>query len=72
VTLHPGEGTLEARLAPAPSTCHHGLVRASAVVFLVDVVAGLQVDTDPDRWADRPAGLGRGVVGHPRHRGADA
>jgi acyl-coenzyme A thioesterase PaaI-like protein len=65
VTLHPGEDTLEARLAPAPTTCHHGRVRASAVVFLVDVVAGLQVDTDPDTWAftsdlslrlpDRPA-----------------
>lgn len=42
--------TLVAHLFPRPEICTHGMVRASALVFLVDVVAGLAVDTDPDAW----------------------
>lgn len=42
--------TLVGHLLPRPELCTHGMVRASALVFLVDVVAGIAVDTDPDAW----------------------
>jgi acyl-coenzyme A thioesterase PaaI-like protein len=34
-----------------PATLVHGALRASAVVFLVDAVGGIAVDTDPDMWS---------------------
>ena len=38
-------------LTPRPETMHHGMVRASVLSFVVDAVAGIAVDTDPDMWA---------------------
>lgn len=38
-------------LRSLPATLVHGALRASAVVFLVDAVAGLVVDADPDMWS---------------------
>lgn len=37
-------------LTPHPSTLVHGALRVSAVVFLVDAVAGIALDLDPDVW----------------------
>lgn len=44
------DGRLELVMDPYPSLLHHGVVRMSALSFLVDVVAGIVVDTDPDQW----------------------
>ncbi|MEZ5143798.1 MAG: hypothetical protein R2726_23540 [Acidimicrobiales bacterium] len=41
---------LVTHLTPMPSTMVAGALRASAGVFLVDVAAGIQVDTDPEAW----------------------
>lgn len=35
----------------APTCTHGGVLRASVAAFIVDAVAGLAVDTDPDAWA---------------------
>jgi acyl-coenzyme A thioesterase PaaI-like protein len=37
-------------LTPQPETLHHGVVRASVLSFVIDVVAGITVDRDPDVW----------------------
>ena len=37
-------------LTPRPETLHHGVVRASVLSFVIDVVAGITVDRDPDVW----------------------
>ena len=37
-------------LTPQPALLHHGVVRASVLSFVVDVVAGITVDRDPDVW----------------------
>lgn len=50
MTLAVDDGGLVARLTPTPSVCRHGVVRAAAYVYLVDVVAGLEVDTERDQW----------------------
>ena len=43
---------LVGRLDPPPAAiCGRGAVSMAAVVFLIDVVGGLSVDTDPDSWA---------------------
>jgi acyl-coenzyme A thioesterase PaaI-like protein len=42
---------LVGRLEPPPAICTRGAVSMAAVVFLVDVVGGLTVDTDPDSWS---------------------
>ena len=44
----PGEFVLE--VDPRPAIMHHGLVRASVLSFLVDAVAGIMVDDQPDHW----------------------
>lgn len=44
------DGTMTGDLRALPATLVHGALRVSAVVFLVDAVAGLAVDTDPDSW----------------------
>ena len=36
---------------PPPAICERGSVSMAAIVFLIDVVGGLSVDTDPDSWA---------------------
>lgn len=41
---------LVGRLEPRAETAVAGMFRASVVAFLVDAVAGLEVDTDPDVW----------------------
>jgi acyl-coenzyme A thioesterase PaaI-like protein len=38
-------------LLPRPEVLRHGIVRISVLSFLVDAVAGIEVDTDPDAWA---------------------
>jgi acyl-coenzyme A thioesterase PaaI-like protein len=38
------------RLTPRPETCRAGRVRASVALYVVDAVAGVAVDADPDRW----------------------
>ncbi|MCU1452008.1 MAG: hypothetical protein JWN46_154 [Acidimicrobiales bacterium] len=38
-------------LAPRPETVHHGVVRASVLSFLIDSVAGIQMDGDPGAWS---------------------
>lgn len=38
------------RLAPRPELLHHGALRASVVAFMIDVVAGVVLDEDPDAW----------------------
>ncbi len=48
ITNEDGEFVLH--LVPTPQTCVYGAVRTSAVALLVDVVAAIQVDTDPDTW----------------------
>jgi acyl-coenzyme A thioesterase PaaI-like protein len=37
-------------VTPRPEVLHHGVVRASVLSFAVDAVAGIPIDTDPDRW----------------------
>jgi acyl-coenzyme A thioesterase PaaI-like protein len=35
---------------PAAHELHHGILRLSVLTFLVDVSAGVTLDTDPDAW----------------------
>jgi acyl-coenzyme A thioesterase PaaI-like protein len=51
VTAELGDGTFRLELEPRPETMHHGMVRASVLSFLVDAVAGIMADDDPDAWA---------------------
>ena len=44
------DGRLLVDLAPVAATSRLGCVRASAVSFVVDAVAGISLDTDPDMW----------------------
>ena len=37
-------------LQPQPETLHHGMVRASVLSFVIDVVAGIPLDQDPAVW----------------------
>jgi acyl-coenzyme A thioesterase PaaI-like protein len=37
-------------LTPQEETLHHGIVRASVLSFVVDVVAGIPLDQDPTMW----------------------
>lgn len=50
VTARYEHDALELDLVPQPSLLHHGVVRASVVSYVVDVVAGITVDRDPDVW----------------------
>jgi acyl-coenzyme A thioesterase PaaI-like protein len=51
VTARATEGEIVLELLPRPEVLHHGVVRISVLSFLVDAVAGIVVDTDPDAWA---------------------
>ena len=51
VTATTRDGAFTLELAPRPETVHHGVVRASVLSFLVDAVAGIIADDDPDAWA---------------------
>lgn len=44
------DGELRLDLVTSPPTLHHGVVRASVLSFLIDAVAGILLDQDPDVW----------------------
>ena len=44
------DGELWLQLEPRPQTLHRGVVRASVLSFMIDAVAGISVDEDPDVW----------------------
>jgi acyl-coenzyme A thioesterase PaaI-like protein len=44
------EGQLVLELRPQEETLHHGIVRASVLSFVIDVVAGIPLDRDVDVW----------------------
>ena len=51
VTARITDGGVLLELLPRPEVLQHGVVRISVLSFLVDAVAGIEVDTDPDAWA---------------------
>jgi acyl-coenzyme A thioesterase PaaI-like protein len=50
VTARFEDGQLVLGLMPQEETWHHGMVRASVLSYLIDVVAGVPLDHDPDYW----------------------
>src|SRR5690606_21895548 len=44
------ERGLVTSLVPEPNELHHGILRLSVLTYLVDVAAGVTLDTDPARW----------------------
>ena len=50
VTARVEEGDLVLELTPQRESLHHGVVRASVLSFIIDVVAGIPLDQDPDVW----------------------
>jgi acyl-coenzyme A thioesterase PaaI-like protein len=44
------EDELILELRPRPETQHHGIVRASVLSFVIDVVAAIPLDQDADVW----------------------
>ena len=50
-TLSLRDGRLLGTLSSPPSIACRGAVSLAAVSFLIDVVGGLTIDTDPDAWA---------------------
>jgi acyl-coenzyme A thioesterase PaaI-like protein len=44
------ERGLVVELVPQAEELHHGILRLSVLTFLVDVSAGVTLDTDPDAW----------------------
>ena len=50
VTARVVEGRLVLDLTPRPEVTRHGVVRASVLAFVMDAVAGIAVDRDPDMW----------------------
>jgi len=50
VVARPSDGDLALELTPRPEILHHGIVRASVLSFVIDVVAGITVDQDRDQW----------------------
>ncbi len=49
-TFRRDEGGPVGELHPYPETCHRGVIRSSAVVFLVDAIAGLITDAGSETW----------------------
>jgi len=45
------DGWLSGTLETTPAICDRGTVPAYAVLYLVDVVAGVSLDDDPDSWS---------------------
>jgi acyl-coenzyme A thioesterase PaaI-like protein len=45
------DGVMTGELQRLDATVVHGALRASAVVYLVDAVGGIAIDTDPDMWS---------------------
>jgi acyl-coenzyme A thioesterase PaaI-like protein len=50
VSAHLDGDALRLELTPRPEVLHHGVVRASVLAYVIDAVAGISVDTDPDHW----------------------
>lgn len=50
VTARYDDGELILDISPQLHTLHHGIVRASVLSYLVDVVAGVPLDDDPGVW----------------------
>jgi acyl-coenzyme A thioesterase PaaI-like protein len=44
------DGEFRLSLHPRPQLMRHGALRASVIAFMVDVVAGVVLDDDPDAW----------------------
>ena len=44
------DGEFRLALHPQPQLLHHGALRASVIAFMIDVVAGVVLDDDPDAW----------------------
>jgi acyl-coenzyme A thioesterase PaaI-like protein len=44
------DGDLRLRLHPRAELLHNGALRASVIAFMIDVVAGVVLDDDPDAW----------------------
>jgi acyl-coenzyme A thioesterase PaaI-like protein len=44
------DGEFRLALHPRPQLLHHGALRASIIAFMIDVVAGVVLDDDPDAW----------------------
>jgi acyl-coenzyme A thioesterase PaaI-like protein len=44
------DGEFRLSLHPRPQLLHHGALRASVIAFMIDVVAGIVLDDDPDAW----------------------
>ena len=44
------DGHIVLELRPQEETLRHGIVRASVLSFVIDVVAGIPLDQDPDVW----------------------
>jgi acyl-coenzyme A thioesterase PaaI-like protein len=50
VTARVEDGDLVLELTPQKESLHHGVVRASVLSFVIDVVAGIPLDQDADVW----------------------
>src|SRR3984957_8485853 len=44
------DGEFRLSLHPRPQLLRHGALRASVIAFMIDVVAGIVLDDDPDAW----------------------
>lgn len=44
------DGQLRMRLHPRPEVMRHGAVRASVIALMIDLVAGIALDEDPEAW----------------------
>jgi acyl-coenzyme A thioesterase PaaI-like protein len=44
------DGDFRLRLQPRAELLHNGALRASVIAFMIDVVAGVVLDDDPDAW----------------------
>src|ERR1700722_8720814 len=44
------DGEFRLTLQPRPEVLRHGALRASVIAFMIDVVAGIVLDDDPDAW----------------------
>jgi len=45
-----GDSEFRLQLHPGAQVLRHGVVRASVIAFMIDVVAGIVLDDDPDAW----------------------
>ena len=49
-TARLADGELLIELRPRPAVLRHGVIRVSVLSYLVDCVAGIPLDRDPDAW----------------------